>query len=133
MSGYIYIVKLREHVKTGEKIYKIGRTKDINRRFPQYPKGSHLIYCIYTEDVICKESEILQNLNEFICKEYGNEYFSCNLTYIKNIIDNSIILTDIIVKDTIENINIIKEENEIIINIKDKYTENNIDIIKTFI
>ncbi len=133
MSGYIYIIKLREHIKNGENIYKVGRTKNIYKRFTQYPKGSHLIYCIYTEDVISKETEILQNLNEFICKEYGNEYFKCNLVYIKNIIDNCIILTDVISNDTSEIINVIKEGNEFIIDIKNDYIKHdNIDITKTF-
>ncbi len=117
MSGYIYIIKLREHIKTNESIYKIGRTKDINKRFPQYPKGSLLIYCIYTQNIIETESIIIKDLQDYNCNEYGKEYFNCNLTNIKRIIDKHTNITDSITYKFDDKINVTKEKGKIIIDI----------------
>lgn len=94
MKGYIYIIKLREHIKSKEKIFKVGRTQNIRIRLCQYPKGSVLLYTIYTEDIIEKEKIILNELSTKIRKDLGLEYFECELSYIKNIIDNNILLLD---------------------------------------
>jgi len=40
---YIYIIKTREHLRCGDLIIKIGRTKNIVTRMRAYPKGSLLI------------------------------------------------------------------------------------------
>ena len=47
MSGYIYIYYTREFLRHTEKVYKIGRSKDIFQRKNGYPKGSKLLYCIF--------------------------------------------------------------------------------------
>ena len=77
-SNYIYLLQEREFIKSGEKVYKIGKTtKENHTRFNQYPKGSILLY-----QIICKDCNTLEKriLNEFklkfnLKKEYGNEYF----------------------------------------------------------
>ena len=94
VNGYIYILKLREHVKNKEKIFKVGRTENIKNRIRQYPKGSVLLYTIYTENIIEKEKKILKELSDKIKLDYGLEYFGCDLAYIRNIIDNNISLLD---------------------------------------
>ena len=83
MSGYIYLIKLREFNNIKESTYKIGRSCDISRRHKEYPKDSILLYsCIVNNE---KKLEPLL-LDEFRLKfiqkkQYGTEYFSGN--YIK--------------------------------------------------
>jgi hypothetical protein len=77
-TNYIYLLQLREFIKTKENIYKIGRTTQENyKRFHSYPKGSILLFQMICSN--CKEMEkvlikIFKNL--FIQrKEIGTEYF----------------------------------------------------------
>jgi hypothetical protein len=42
MTGYIYLIREREYVRTKEEVTKAGRTGDIMRRMKQYPKGSRV-------------------------------------------------------------------------------------------
>jgi hypothetical protein len=86
MFGYIYILKLREHIKSGEDVYKVGRTQNIVQRKRGYPKGSSVLYQIYTNDIINQEYQILQQLKPFKLTEYGNEYFGCNISHIEQVI-----------------------------------------------
>jgi hypothetical protein len=78
MAEYIYILIEREFIKTGEPIYKIGKTKQENmKRFKQYPKGSILI-----EQIMCQNCDIMETdiMNIFKTKyihrtDIGREYF----------------------------------------------------------
>ena len=79
MSEYIYLLQEREFIKSGEKIYKLGRTSKENlTRFYQYPKGSELLI-----QIKCKDSKKIEHLlinffkeNFIHHKKYiGNEYF----------------------------------------------------------
>lgn len=75
-------------------IYKIGQTKNIIKRFRQYPKGSKLLFSINCTNAKLKESEILKYLKEnneyYHYKEAGNEYFKCDLKKSKLDIQNII-------------------------------------------
>ena len=77
MSGYIYLIKLREFNNIKEPTYKLGRSSDINRRHKEYPKDSILVYsCIVNnekklEPLLMDQFEI----NFIQKKEYGTEYF----------------------------------------------------------
>lgn len=79
--NYLYLIRLREFVKTNEYIYKIGRTKQIEmKRINQYPKGSELI--IFRKCINCIKIEI-ELIKQFKikykhCQKYGNEYFEGN-------------------------------------------------------
>jgi hypothetical protein len=78
---YIYLVKLREHIKSNENIYKIGKTTQINtKRFRGYPKGSIVLFQIICSDCHKTENDIKQLFkSKYIQrKEYGNEYFEGN-------------------------------------------------------
>lgn len=73
---YLYLIHEREFVRLGERVFKIGRTIDIARRFSQYPKGSRLIYAHFTHDPVSTERRAIQHL----CKTFrfrldlGREY-----------------------------------------------------------
>ncbi len=77
-TNYIYLLRLREFIKTNEKIYKLGRTTQIGlNRINQYPKGSEIIIFRKCSDC-CKMENILIKLfkNKYRhCTDYGNEYF----------------------------------------------------------
>ena len=80
----IYIIHERTFVKLNTNIYKIGKTKNIKTRLNGYSKGSKLVFSMPCNN--CTESE-KKNLNYLKnteskyrhAKEYGNEYFQCDL------------------------------------------------------
>lgn len=80
-THYVYLLQEREFIKTGEQIYKIGRTEKANcRRFNQYPKGSILLFqiicndCYYVEDKIVELFKVKFKQR----KDIGKEYFEGN-------------------------------------------------------
>ncbi len=91
-TEYIYIVHERTFVKTNSNIYKIGKTKNIKNRLNGYSKGSKLLFTIPCIDSTIMEKIILKYLkenNKYIqAKEYGNEYFICELNNLMNDIYN---------------------------------------------
>lgn len=76
--NYVYILREREFIKTGENIYKIGKTKkDYLARFTKYPKGSNLL--LFMPCINCDQLETVI-INLFIDKykqrkDIGKEYF----------------------------------------------------------
>jgi hypothetical protein len=85
---YIYLIQLREFLKSGEPIFKVGRTKQENfKRFYQYPKGSKILFQMICDDSNKLEKEIIIILkNKYIFrKDIGNEYFEGNFI---NMIDD---------------------------------------------
>ncbi len=117
MTEYIYLCQLREHIKTNENIYKLGKTKQENlKRFKSYPNGTILICqfkCINC-DLIEKKLLILFKEKYELQKDIGNEYFkgSCSsmvddiYNYIKNENTNDIIIDEddeILIKKTFPN------------------------------
>lgn len=77
---YIYLIKLREFIRTNEDIYKLGRTSQLNfSRLNSYPKFSVLICQLMCFDSARCERELIK-----LCKMnykhsiYGNEYFEGN-------------------------------------------------------
>jgi hypothetical protein len=85
---YVYLIQLREFIKSGEQIYKIGRTNQENfKRFYQYPKGSKILFQIVCDNSKNVEKEIIINLKKkyIFRKDIGNEYFEGNFI---NMIDD---------------------------------------------
>lgn len=85
-NDFIYVIKLREFVNTGENIYKIGRTKQgHNKRIFQYPKNSIVFNIIKVPDSIKYEREIMKVFKEkFIHRrDIGREYFEANIASIR--------------------------------------------------
>jgi hypothetical protein len=95
MSEYIYCLIEREFIKTGENVFKIGRTNQDNYdRFKQYPKGSKLIYqcmCVNSKEA---EKEIINKSKEKLKlrKDIGNEYFEGDINVLIDIINESLLL-----------------------------------------
>ena len=78
MSEYIYLLQEREFKKSGEKVYKIGRTsKDNLTRFNQYPKGSELIIQVKCMNSREMEKRLIKKFNDKYIKrrDIGNKYY----------------------------------------------------------
>jgi hypothetical protein len=92
MNNYIYLLREREFIKTGEEVYKIGKTEQEGlKRFKNYPNGSELLLHIKCEN--CSKSErILIDMFKIKYeqrKDIGAEYFEGNCDkMMKDIIDN---------------------------------------------
>ncbi len=96
-TNYIYLVKLRQFIKTNENIYKIGRTsQNCIKTISQYPKGSEIIIFRKCINSINLETELIKNFKiKYKHQEsYGNQYFEGNeinmINDINNFIDNEI-------------------------------------------
>lgn len=78
-EGYLYIIIEREFIRIDEKIYKIGCTNNIIRRYKQYPKDSKIIYAIIHDKYknIEKKWMISLNNNKKLInrKDIGREYY----------------------------------------------------------
>jgi len=87
-TEYIYIIHERTFVKTNANIYKIGKTKNIKNRLNGYSKGSKLLFTIPCNDCSIIETIILNylknNQDYYHAKEYGLEYFKCDLNNLIN-------------------------------------------------
>lgn len=86
--GYLYVIKLREFIKMNENIYKIGCTKDVIRRYKQYPKDSKLIYTIIHYDYKNIEKKWIKKLDNnkklIKCNNIGKEYYEGDYNLIIN-------------------------------------------------
>ena len=85
---YNYMIKLREFIKTGEEIQKIGFSripdKDnplITERFKQYPPGSLPIMCALVNDSKKLENLIIKVFSQKFKRrrDLGKEYFEGNI------------------------------------------------------
>ena len=77
-NQYIYLVQEREFIKTGEPIYKIGKTKQENlTRFNQYPKGSRMLCQLISKNCDEDERVLLGKFRDSYVprKDVGSEYF----------------------------------------------------------
>jgi hypothetical protein len=80
-ENYIYMLKEREFIKSGEDIFKIGKTKvGIFQRFSQYPKKSKLLFCFNCQNCDTLEILIIKTLkNKYKQRvDIGREYFEGN-------------------------------------------------------
>lgn len=76
---YIYLLREREFIKTGEPVYKLGKTKQPNlARFSRYPKGSEILLQTACTDCDTAEKELLRLYkNKFTQRsDIGSEYFA---------------------------------------------------------
>lgn len=81
MLNYVYLLKIREHVTSGEPIYKIGKThRNFPQRYSNYPKGCDVI--LHVKCVNCDNIEkniIVLFKKKYINRiDYGIEYFEGN-------------------------------------------------------
>lgn len=86
---YVYLLQEREFIKTGENIFKIGKTKRSNiTRFEEYPKDSHLYLHLSCSDCDKLEKEMIKTFKKKFKyrKDIGNEYFQGNVEEMLNTI-----------------------------------------------
>lgn len=82
MSGYIYLIHMREFINSGQPIYKIGKTEDtccrkINKRFSGYEKDSVVKIIIQVSDMNKIENDLKILFGQLFEKQLsiGTEYF----------------------------------------------------------
>ena len=87
MSGYIYLIHLREFINSNEDIYKIGKTQNvccrkINSRFCGYSKDSCIKIIMHVLNANEVELKLINIFDELFEKQpsLGNEYYKgdCN-------------------------------------------------------
>jgi hypothetical protein len=73
----IYIIHLREFIKSGEEVYKIGRTCNPAQRFGSYPSGSDIIFeCRVADSKAIEDAAKFRFRRIFTyMPNYGYEYF----------------------------------------------------------
>ena len=109
---YVYLIQTEEFVKSGEPVYKIGKTTQLNyARFRQYDTGSIQLYqsiCKNCDDI---EKKIIKLFNSKYERHCGKEYFRGNyddmLDDISELVQNERLISGLvsdIVSDIIENI-----------------------------
>jgi hypothetical protein len=79
--NFIYLIQEREFIKTGENIYKVGKTHQPNQtRISHYPKGSNLLLYAPCDDCdICERKVLLILRQKYINRtDIGREYFEGN-------------------------------------------------------
>ena len=76
-QGYVYLLREREFVNNGQEVCKVGRTKNIVKRFSKYPKGSVLLFSIFCIDMFDAEAAAIDMLasNFKPRKDIGSESF----------------------------------------------------------
>ena len=85
--NYIYLLKEREFLNSGEDVYKIGKTTQQNdKRFRQYPKNSVLLFQSICSDCSSIQKIIISKFRvEFKQrKDIGIEYFEGNFMLMIN-------------------------------------------------
>ena len=79
--NYVYMLKEREFLNSGEQVYKIGRSTQPNdKRFSQHPKGSVLLFQTICSNCCNVEKDIKKKFKtEFKQRlDIGEEYFEGN-------------------------------------------------------
>ena len=130
---YIYLLKEREFIKTGEDIFKIGRSSQFNdKRIKQYPKGSMVLLMIFCGNSKQIEIFLINKFKEIFIqrKDIGVEYFEgCLLKMREIIIENIIKLDNLTIEkfkqESINKLNKITENIEVIISEKKRIDELN--------
>lgn len=77
IPGYVYMLVEREFIRAREQVCKIGRSKDVSKRFRQYPKGSKLLIATFTKDHFEAELELISLFIKTFKQraDIGREYF----------------------------------------------------------
>ena len=79
MEG-IYLMHLREFIKSNENVLKLGRSHNLDKRTKQYPNGSEVLLKIKCKNSIEIEAYLINLFKvKFTQKKYyGNKYFEGN-------------------------------------------------------
>ncbi len=85
---YIYIIREREHVRSQEQIYKIGKTvQESAKRIKSYPKDSEGIVIEQVSNATQAEKQIIKEFKKKFTHrpDIGNEYFEGDRQTMKNV------------------------------------------------
>lgn len=76
-QGYVYLIREREFVRMKENVFKIGRSKDFEKRFASYPKNSEILACAFVQDQFRGEKRIIQSFDKLFTQrdDIGREYY----------------------------------------------------------
>lgn len=87
-----YIVHEREDYIRQINVYKIGKSKNIFKRMPGYPKGSKLLYMSATHNMMIVETKLIEIFSTIFIqrKDRGREYFQGDYKIMKGIMDKII-------------------------------------------
>lgn len=87
---YVYLLQEREFIRLEEPTYKIGRTKDPDRRHKAYPKDSELLMLCQVPDCQSAEKQIKEAFSENFTqrREYGVEYFNGNVELMMSVMSS---------------------------------------------
>ncbi len=115
--NYIYLIKVREFIRTNEEVFKVGKTTQENlNRFGTYPRGSRILFLRVCVNCHIIEKEVIEIMKtKYIHKkEYGNEYFEGDfkkmINDINKVIDKYYALEDENNEDTPVNFEIKDDE-----------------------
>ncbi len=140
-KGYIYILYPRACKNCNENVYKVGKTQNYKKRMSKYTKGSIYKLVILVNDYHNIETNLLKlcRLKFIERKDYGNEYFECNLINLNKLVKeitnieeviieeiNNDNINEIVIKETIEE-NLERNLEEYIKYNMKKYIENNFE------
>lgn len=87
-THYVYLLQEREFIKSGEPIFKIGRTKQTGfKRFNNYSKGALLICHLLVEDSLRAENELIRVFSLHFNRklDYGSEWFEGDIQLMRRI------------------------------------------------
>ncbi len=98
----IYIIKLSEHIRCNDDIFKVGMTRrGTPSRYKGYPKNSKILFSTIVKDALLCERFVLENCrkesrlircdrkNKEEHKRLGNEYFEGDFNLLLNIVKTS--------------------------------------------
>lgn len=107
--GIIYLIHVREFIKTGENIYKIGQSsRNGMKRIKEYPKGSKLLLLLrlngYERQI---ESLLIKKFIYFFIqrRDIGKEYFEGDCEKMKFLINCVTSVAVLIKKETVDYMN----------------------------
>jgi hypothetical protein len=85
----IYLLQEREFVKSGENVFKIGRTINFKSRMCDYPRGSKIVKVTNIFDATKAEKELLLIFEKTFLqrKDIGKEYFEGQSNQMGTVID----------------------------------------------
>jgi hypothetical protein len=117
--GYNLLVRLREHEKTNEPIYVLGKTKydTYDKKLQRYPKGTKLYLAVQNELYNTSDKRIMEAFKEKFTqmKDYGDEYFQGDC-------DKMIAIMNKIIKQTNTKINNVNDTDQKI-TIEDRFRQ----------
>lgn len=113
LAGWIYIIYVREFLNLCQNIFKIGRTRNIIKRFKQYPNGSVLILSLQVDDMFHYEKELKSIFKEKYNQrtDIGTEYFEGN---VEDMIQSIILYKQTQTKLEIAQVNNVDKTNEVV-------------------